>query len=115
MSDKPRDGTITVGGLTADFRFVRGNQDWCLVETATGQTWAHCDTLKWDEAHIQRTQVDQHKEALALADKRITELAAENAKLRKYLEDYELEVDHVLKGGRPHIGRIAELEDTNET
>jgi hypothetical protein len=29
-----------------------------------------------DEARLQRTQVDQHKEALALADKRITELEA---------------------------------------
>jgi hypothetical protein len=30
-----------------------------------------------DEARLQRTQVDQHKEALALADKRIAELEAE--------------------------------------
>jgi chromosome segregation ATPase len=29
-----------------------------------------------DEARLQRTQVDQHKEALALADKRIAELEA---------------------------------------
>ena len=50
MSDKPkpRDGTVTVDGLTADFRFLRGNQDWCLIETATGQSWVHCDTLRWD-------------------------------------------------------------------
>jgi hypothetical protein len=53
MSDKPnlRDGTVTVDGLTADFRLVREsdiNQGWCLIETATGQSWVHCDSLKWD-------------------------------------------------------------------
>ena len=48
MSDKPRDGTITVDGLVADFRYVRDFQEWCLIETATGQTWVHCDMLTWD-------------------------------------------------------------------
>jgi hypothetical protein len=53
MSDKPnlRDGTVTVDGLTADFRLVREsdiNDGWCLVETATGQAWVHCDVLQWD-------------------------------------------------------------------
>jgi hypothetical protein len=72
-------------------------------EGKTAEEWAR---LQQQTAFVV-SEVNLRAEA---AEAKVTELEAENAKLRKYLEDYELEAGHVLKGGRPHIERIAELE-----